>query len=148
MPIEKYQAKNQRWRWPLIPFVSIGGALLIAYLFRIIGSFSLSLGGFPPSSWMQRYVLAAMVAGFFGSTLVKISFAVAPTCKLKVACVVAWSCFAFNLCNIMLAFVFSVESKPVLILGSISATIGAMAAFSEKKSVESDVHGVQSSNNV
>ena len=114
MEITEIKNQNQWWRWPLIPIVSITGALITSYLIKIIGIFIFNFLGFGSNSWMQRYFLAALVAGYFGSLLVKISYFTAPNRKLKVARIFAWLFFVFNIANIAFAFLFHIEGKSVI----------------------------------
>jgi len=83
---------------------------------------------------MQTYVLATIVAGSFGFLLLKISYAMAPTQKIKASKIVAWLLLAFNLLNIIFAWIFSVDAKTGLVIGSCAASVGAFAALLEIKS--------------
>ena len=126
--------EKQWWRWLLVPIASICGALIIAGLTKVFGRYSLALGGFPSDGYMQKYGLVAVVAGIFGSMIVKISYASAPSHKIKVAGIFTLLCIAFEVLNIVFAYIYALENIGGLVIGSLSSILDALAAYSEKNS--------------
>lgn len=106
---------------------------MAAFLFRMIGHFSLYLGGIPNDSWLQVYLLPFSVAGVFGWNFVWISYRVAPTRKQATTTTMTWLLAIFNALNILFAWQLSLDSAMTVTLGSVAAWLGALVAWSETR---------------
>ncbi len=116
---------QQWWRWVLMPFAAVGGALIGAILFTLVQWFGMKLqGGYSEDGWMFLYVLPLISSVVFGWLYVYISCAVAPSAKA-----IAGIIMTTILVMISVFFVSVSWLIPSYTLGqSIQQTVGAIAS--------------------
>ena len=114
------------WRWPLLPFAAVAGALagsIIAVLFLWFG---MKLqGGFSEDGWYFRYVMPVISSAIFGYLFAHISCEMAPRGKVIAGTVMVTILGLFGLLGIVLAWI--VPDYPVG--QAIQATVGTVATM-------------------
>ena len=73
------------WRWPLMPLVSVLGAILGSTLIFVVVRISTVINGFDPDSWWPQFVENFFILSSFAYCLSSSAFLVAPKNKLQAA---------------------------------------------------------------
>jgi hypothetical protein len=95
--------KGDWWRWPLMPFAAVAGALIGSILFGLVQWFGMKLqGGFTEDGWMYRYILPALTSAAFGWLFVYISCMVAPRGKVITGTVMTTLLVLLGIANLFL----------------------------------------------
>jgi len=114
------------WRWPLLPFAAIIGAMIGAALLTLLQWFGMKMqGGFSTDGWYFLYVLPVISSIVFGWLYVLITLNVAPKGKVIAAIVMT------TVLGVLIAFsLFFVWAYPDEEIGStIQTTIGSLATI-------------------
>jgi hypothetical protein len=114
------------WRWPLLPFAAVAGALagsIVATLFMWFGmKFQ---GGFSEDGWYYRYVIPVIASAIFGFIYTLISCEMAPRGKLITGTVMVTILGLFGLLSIILTW-----AMPDFPVGdAIQSTVGTIASM-------------------
>ena len=112
------------WRWPLVPFAAVLGALVGSALFFLFQWGAMKMqGGFREDGWWFLYIMPVMQAAAFGYFYTWISCAVAPRGKFITGVVMVTTLFVF----LVLLLLFAWLKPPVQTGPAIQATLGAIA---------------------
>jgi hypothetical protein len=117
---------SEWWRWPLLPFAAVLGAVLGAMLFGMVQWFGMKMqGGYSEDGWMYRYVMPVLISGAFGWLYAWIACEVAPRGKVIAGVVMTTILFLLAAGSVMLAWVTSGYG----IGDTIQATIGCVVSL-------------------
>jgi hypothetical protein len=123
------------WRWPLLPFAAIAGALagsIIAILFLWFG---MKLqGGFSEDGWYFRYVMPVISSAIFGYLYTHRSCEMAPRGKVIAGTVMVTILGLFGLLSFVLAWAipdYSVGQAIQTTVGTVATMIAAVSTLME-----------------
>jgi hypothetical protein len=121
------------WKWPLLPFASIIGAMIGAMLLTLLQWFGMKMqGGFSEDGWYFLYVLPVISSIAFGWLFVLITLNVAPRGKVIAAIVmttILGVIIVFSLIFIWLNPVEGIGSAIQSTVGSIATMISAIVSI-------------------
>jgi hypothetical protein len=127
------------WRWPLLPFAALIGAMLGSALFMAFQWLAMKFrGDFNEDGWYFLYIMPVIQSAIFGWLYVLITYKIAPQGKFIAGIVMTTILILLSLC--MIAFAWfgpyhitkeAVRATVGLIAMSIAAVISLIAARDE-----------------
>lgn len=124
---------SQWWRWPLLPFASICGALVGTIFIGILQWLGMKFsGGYSEDGWYYLYVLPIFMSGIFGYFWVVSACYVAPKGKKNAGIVMATVLGILLLATIVFSLAnseYSAGQKIQSILGGISMVCSSVYAI-------------------
>jgi hypothetical protein len=118
--------KSQWWRWPLLPFAVVAGALAGAFALTVVQWLGMKWqGGYSEDGWYYRYVLPVVSSAFFGWLYALIALNVAPNAKILASVVMTTILGVIS--AIGLLSVWSDHRKSLA--EAIQSTIGSIASL-------------------
>ncbi|MHB1076878.1 hypothetical protein [Thiobacillus sp.] len=130
---------NQWWRWALMPFASIAGAVTGAVLLSSFMWFGMKMqGGFSEDGWYYQYILPVLSTGIFGYLYVYIACSVAPRGKVIVGTVMVTLLGCFSLLGLILLWTLVNKPSVEVIRGTVSIIAGLISAIAALVVVHSD----------
>jgi uncharacterized membrane protein YvlD (DUF360 family) len=114
------------WRWPLLPFAAVAGALVGSVLASLLMWFGMKLqGGYTEDGWYFRYVMPVISSAIFGYLYAHISCEMAPCGKIIAGTVMVTTLGLFGLLISVLAW--TIPDYPIG--EAIQVTVGTVATM-------------------
>lgn len=120
--------RNQWWRWPLLPFAAIAGALASSAACVLFVWFSMKFqGGYTEDGWYYLYVMPLMASATFGYVYALIAITVAPCGKVIAGTVLVTLLAVFGALTAFVAWV-SPSSTITYAIQSTLSTVSMLCA--------------------
>jgi hypothetical protein len=127
---------SQWWRWPLMPFASVLGATVGAFLFTLLQWVGLKFqGGFAPEGWAMMYLLPLISSATFGFLYTWIACTMAPKAKFITGVVMVTILGVFSLVAVLFTWAASTYSigkavfETLRLVAWMVTAVGALADF-------------------